>query len=169
MILILFWAAIAALIYVFAVFTALIIMRGRFFPKPFIQGDITPFVSIIIAAYNEEGNIAAKIENTLALDYPPDKLEILIGSDGSADRTAEIVQQFTDPRIHFFDLPRSGKNGVLNTIVPKATGEILVFSDANSIYAPYAIRALVHGFADPQIGGVAGNVRYPQQSLLPGP
>ena len=125
--LILFWAAIGALIYVFAAFTALIIVRGRFFPKPFIQGDITPFASIIIAAYNEEENIAAKIENTLALDYPSDKLEILIGSDGSTDRTAEIVQQFTDPRIHFYDLPRSGKNGVLNTIVPKATGEILVF------------------------------------------
>jgi cellulose synthase/poly-beta-1,6-N-acetylglucosamine synthase-like glycosyltransferase len=158
--LILFWTAIGSLIYVFAAFTAIIIVRGRFFPKPFIQEDITPSISIIIAAYNEEENIAAKIENSLTLDYPPDKLEIIIGSDGSTDRTAEIVQQFSDPRIHFFDLPRMGKNGVLNTIVPNATGEILVFSDANSIYAANAIRALARGFSDPHIGGVAGNQTY---------
>ena len=157
---ILFWTAIAFFIYVFGIFTVLIILRGTLFPKPSHQENITPAVSMIVAAYNEEASIAAKIENSLALDYPPDKFEVLIGSDGSADRTAEIVQQFTDSRIRFFDLPRSGKNGVLNTIVPKATGEILVFSDANSMYAPDAIRALARRFADPEIGGVAGNQTY---------
>lgn len=158
--LILFWTAIALLIYTFVIFTALIILRGALFPKPSLQEDITLSVSMIVAAYNEEDNIVAKIENTLALDYPQDKFEILIGSDGSVDRTSELVQQFTDQRIRFFDLPRSGKNGVINTIVPKAKGEVLVFSDANSMYANDAIRALVHHFADPNIGGVAGNQTY---------
>ena len=86
--LVLFWIAIAFLVYIFIIFTALIILRGILFPKPSYQEDITPSVSIIIAAYNEEENIATKIENSLSLDYPPSKLEILIGSDGSTDRTA---------------------------------------------------------------------------------
>jgi cellulose synthase/poly-beta-1,6-N-acetylglucosamine synthase-like glycosyltransferase len=158
--LIFFWTAAAFLIYVLIIFTAVIILRGLLFAKPSLQEDITPSVSMIIAAYNEEESIAAKIENSLALDYPPNKLEILIGSDGSSDRTAEIVQQYTDPRIRFFNLARSGKNGVLNAIVPKAKGDVLVFSDANSMYAPDAICALTRRFADPKVGGVAGNQTY---------
>jgi cellulose synthase/poly-beta-1,6-N-acetylglucosamine synthase-like glycosyltransferase len=158
--LILFWAALAFLIYVFGIFTVLIILRGALFPKLSHQEDITPSVSMIVAAYNEEESIAAKIINTLELDYPTNKFELIIGSDGSTDSTSKIVRQFTDSRIRFFDLPRSGKNVVLNTIAPKAKGEILVFSDANSMYDPNAIRALTRRFADLEIGGVAGNQTY---------
>jgi len=158
--LILFWAALTFLVYTFVIFTAIIILRGVFFSKPYHQGEITPSVSMIVAAYNEEESIAAKIENFLSLDYPPDRIELLVGSDGSTDRTAEIIREVTNARIRFFNLPRSGKNGVVNRIVPKARGEILVFSDANSMYAANAIRALVNRFADPSIGGVAGNQTY---------
>jgi cellulose synthase/poly-beta-1,6-N-acetylglucosamine synthase-like glycosyltransferase len=118
-----------------------------------------PSVSVLISVYNEEKHITARIENLLALDYPPDKLEILIGSDGSTDRTNELVRQSPDARVrlHAFE-PRSGKPGVLNRLVPQARGELLVFSDANAMFAPDALRKLARHFAGPRIGGVCGRL-----------
>lgn len=118
-----------------------------------------PKVSLLFSAWNEAKVIGKKIENCLALDYPPDKLEILVGSDGSDDGTDEIVAEFADPRISLSSAPRMGKIGVLNRLVPRATGEILVFSDANTLFDPAAIRMLVRHFRDPTVGLVCGRLR----------
>jgi len=158
--LILFWSAVLLIVYIFLLFPALTILRGLLFYKPFQQADITPNVSIVIAAYNEEKNIRARIENILSLDYPKEKIEVLIASDGSTDETDEMVSQYGEKNIRLLSLSRQGKYAALNAAIPATTGEILVFSDANSIYAPNAIRALVCNFADLNIGGVAGNQTY---------
>jgi cellulose synthase/poly-beta-1,6-N-acetylglucosamine synthase-like glycosyltransferase len=120
-------------------------------------------VSLIIAAHNEEEAIAAKLDNVLSLDYPAALLEVLIASDGSTDRTNEIVQRYESRGVRLLALPRRGKAAALNDAVTEASGDILVFSDANSMYAPDAITALVKRFADPQVGGVAGNQVYSRE------
>jgi cellulose synthase/poly-beta-1,6-N-acetylglucosamine synthase-like glycosyltransferase len=118
-----------------------------------------PKVSLLIAAYNEERWIGAKIANSLALSYPPDRLEIWIGSDGSTDRTDAIASAVTDPRLRLHRVePRGGKAGVLNALATRATGEILVFSDANTLLAPDAIAALVRRFEDPEVGLACGEM-----------
>lgn len=157
-----FWAAVGVIIYIYAVFPLLILLRGALFPRPYRQEDITPRVSLVIAAYNEARDIGDKLENILELDYPRDLLDVVIASDGSTDATNEIVAQYAEQYSHIrlLALPRQGKAGALNDGVAASTGEILVFSDGNSKYLPDAIRQLVRPFADPSIGGVAGNQRY---------
>jgi cellulose synthase/poly-beta-1,6-N-acetylglucosamine synthase-like glycosyltransferase len=160
----LFWSAAALILYTYLLYPALVFVRALFLRRPYERREITPRVSLIVAAYNESKNIAAKIENILALNYPAEELEILIASDGSTDGTNEIVAQYAaryaDRGIQLLALPRQGKAGALNSAVAVATGEILVFSDANSIYAPDSIQALVRHFASPEVGGVAGNQVY---------
>jgi cellulose synthase/poly-beta-1,6-N-acetylglucosamine synthase-like glycosyltransferase len=160
MTLLIFWVAVALLAYSYVIFPAIVLLRGRLFHQPYQTADITPKVSIIIAAYNEQNDIGAKLENMLALDYPRDKVEIIVASDGSEDRTNEIVAGFADRGVTLLALPRQGKAGALNSAVAAATGEILVFSDANSIFSEGALRALIAPFADQSVGGVAGNQRY---------
>ncbi len=155
-----FWLLVGLVAYTYAGFPLLVFVRGTFFRRPYRRADHTPSVSLIVAAYNEEATIGRKLENILALDYPRDKLQVIVVSDGSTDRTNEIVRQYADRGILFLPLRRVGKAAALNAAVAEATGEILVFSDANSIYAPDAIRALVRPFADPHVGGVAGNQVY---------
>jgi cellulose synthase/poly-beta-1,6-N-acetylglucosamine synthase-like glycosyltransferase len=118
-----------------------------------------PKVTLLVSAWNEAPVIGKKIENSLSLDYPPDKLEILVGSDGSDDGTDEIVASFEEPRVQLSTAPRMGKVGVLNRLVPQARGEILVFSDANTLFDPAAIRMLVRHFQDPSVGLVCGRLR----------
>ena len=156
----LFWLSAGVLIYVFVGFPLILILRGLLLPRPYKQDDITPSVSLIIAAYNEAGVIEEKLKNTLSLDYPPDRLEIIVASDGSTDGTDEIVKRYAERGVRLLALPRGGKIPALNTASSQAKGEILVFSDANSMYAPDALRALVRPFADPKVGGVAGNQCY---------
>jgi cellulose synthase/poly-beta-1,6-N-acetylglucosamine synthase-like glycosyltransferase len=158
--LVLFWTATAAIVYTYALFPLLLVVRGWRRPRPYLEADVTPTVSLILAAHNEADNIAAKLENVLALDYPPERLQLLVASDGSDDGTNEIVAAYAARGATLLPLPRLGKAAALNAAVAAANGDILVFSDANSIYAPGAIRALVRPFADPQVGGVAGNQQY---------
>lgn len=126
--------------------------------------DYLPNVSIMIAAFNEEKDIANTIKNKLALDYPTDKLEILVVSDESEDRTDEIVEELAKdspvPIRLIRQTPRAGKTSGLNLLAPQATGEVLVFSDANSLYAPSTLRKLVANFADPTVGYVTGKMVY---------
>ena len=117
-------------------------------------------MSVIIAARNEAADIGRRLENLVALDYPRDRLEVVIASDGSEDGTAAIVAGWSDRGVRLLDLPRVGKADALNAAVAASSGEILVFSDANSMFAPDAVRALVRRFADPEVGGVAGDQRY---------
>lgn len=157
---VLFWGSAALLAYTYVLFPAILFVRGLLWRKPYRAEDITPSVSLIIAAYNEAASIGAKLDNVLALDYPHDCLEVIVASDGSTDETESIVAQYADRGVKLLALPRQGKAGALNAAVAAARGEVLVFSDANSAYAPDAIRRLVRPFADPEVGGVAGNQVY---------
>jgi cellulose synthase/poly-beta-1,6-N-acetylglucosamine synthase-like glycosyltransferase len=117
-----------------------------------------PRVSLIVAAYDEEEVIAAKVANALALDYPRERLELIIASDGSGDDTAERARAAGADIV--LELPRGGKIAAQNAAAERATGEVLAFSDANSVWAADALRRLVAPFADPAVGYVCGQVRF---------
>lgn len=131
-----------------------IIPRKDYFPSV----NYSPKVSLIISAYNEEKTIEAKIQNSYKLDYPKDKIEIIIADDGSNDNTKKIVKSHSS--IQYLDLERSGKTSAQNKSVQYATGEIIVFSDANSKYSSNAIKELIKWFNDPKIGCVCGELTY---------
>jgi len=116
---------------------------------------------VLIAAYNEEVGIRKKIEQTLALEYPADKLEIIVLSDCSTDGTDEIVKSFTDPRVRLFRASqRKGKTNVQNLGVEAAQGEVLIFSDATTVYHPLALQYLASNYVDPKVGAVSGRYQY---------
>jgi len=158
---ILFWVAIVAIAYTYVGYPLLLILISKFRAKPIAQRESTPSLTVIIAAYNEERDLAAKLENTLALDYPKDKLEILVTSDCSTDRTDEIVGSFAPRGVRFHrQAERLGKTAAQNAAVEKANGEILLFSDATTHYRPDVLRKLARSFVDPSVGCVTGNVIY---------
>ncbi|MFK7778904.1 MAG: glycosyltransferase family 2 protein [Gimesia sp.] len=118
-----------------------------------------PFVSIVIAAYREESVILERLNNLAKLDYPSDKLEILIGCDGNLDLTGELVKSYDHERIRLIQFEqRRGKSSVLNDCVPIANGEIIVFSDANTQMDPLCIKQLVKHFQNESIGCVCGQL-----------
>lgn len=164
MIFALFWSAVGLAAYAYLLFPLLVLARGLLWPRPFRPAGVTPRVSIVIAAHDEAATIGAKVENLLGLDYPRDRLEIVIASDGSEDATDEIVRRYERaggcPQVRLLSLPRQGKAAALAAAVAASTGEVIVFSDANSMYATDAARALVRPLADPAVGGVAGDQRY---------
>jgi cellulose synthase/poly-beta-1,6-N-acetylglucosamine synthase-like glycosyltransferase len=132
-----------------------------FINRPVRKSDFTPQVTILIAAHNEQECIRKTIENKLSLDYPTDKIEIIVVSDGSTDKSDEIVKSFASKSVKLLrQEPRAGKTSAINRAVREATGEILVFSDANSIYAPDALIKLLQNFADPDVGYVTGKMIY---------
>jgi cellulose synthase/poly-beta-1,6-N-acetylglucosamine synthase-like glycosyltransferase len=178
--LILFWLALALVVFTYVGFPLLAAVRGRLLRRPYRSGEITPSVSVVIAARNEAGSIGAKIENLWELDYPADRLEVVVASDGSTDATEQIVRSYesghgagaglscsqgrgTVPRVRLLSLARQGKAAALNAAVPASRGDVLVFTDANSMFLPAAVRELVRPLADPEIGGVAGDQRYVKQ------
>jgi cellulose synthase/poly-beta-1,6-N-acetylglucosamine synthase-like glycosyltransferase len=125
------------------------------------RADITPPVTYLITAYNEERNIAAKLEQTLSLDYPRDRLEIIVASDGSTDRTDDIVRGFADSGVRLVRVEgRVGKTEVQNQAVRQANGEIIIFSDATTRYEKSAVRKIVRNYADPTVGAVSGRYEY---------
>ncbi|MGO9609828.1 MAG: glycosyltransferase, partial [Verrucomicrobiia bacterium] len=158
---IVFFVSAAAIVWSYGIYPlllALVPTRRREQPQ---DPPDWPSVSVLISVYNEEKHIVTRIENLLALDYPRAKLEILIGSDGSTDRTNVLVRTFPDARVklHAFD-QRGGKPSVLNRLVPQAHGELLVFSDANAMFGSDTLRKLALHFANPQIGGVCGRLVF---------
>ena len=155
-----FWASGATIAATYVAFPVGLLVRGALLRRPVRSAAIEPSVSIIIAARNESADIGRRLENLAQLDYPRDCLEVVIASDGSEDRTAAIVNEWADRGVRLLDLPRVGKADALNAAVAASTGDILVFSDANSMFAPDAVRALVRRFADPEVGGVAGDQQY---------
>src|SRR3984893_11122493 len=122
------------------------------------KGPIQPFISLLIPAYNEDDVIARKIENSLALDYPAELLEIVVASDGSKDRTVETAQSLADgQRVRVLAFPENrGKVATLNASIPQLRGEIVVFSDAPAMLFPNSVRRLIENFADPAVGAVSG-------------
>ena len=156
----LFIVSLALIAYAYFVYPLLLAVLARAMPRiPRRATTNLPPVSLIVAAYNEAAVIDTKIRNALAIDYPPSKLEIIIASDGSDDGTNEIVQGFADQGVVLNALPRGGKTRALNQTVPLASHDILVFSDANAMYQPNAVRELVAYFDDPDVGAVSGDVR----------
>ncbi|HEU4597998.1 MAG TPA: glycosyltransferase family 2 protein [Pyrinomonadaceae bacterium] len=156
-----FWTGAAALFYTYVGYPALVWALSRVRPRPVRRAACEPEVTVIITAYNEERDLAAKLENTLALDYPADKLEIIVASDCSSDRTDEIVRSFAarGVRLHR-QAERLGKTAAQNAAVELARGEIILFSDATTLYRADVLRALVPNFADSSVGCVAGKLIY---------
>jgi cellulose synthase/poly-beta-1,6-N-acetylglucosamine synthase-like glycosyltransferase len=157
---VLFWLALVSLVYGYFGFPLLVALVGTVRGRPVRRAPITPSMSLIIPAYNEEEAIASRIENALALDYPQESLEIIVASDGSSDATEAIVSRYASRGIRLLALPRLGKNRAIVEAVRHSTGEILVFSDANIFCEPRALRELAANFADPSVGGVSGNASY---------
>ena len=151
--------------YVYVGYPMLIAFIGSLRPRPVDKDpEAEPSVSILIPAYNEETGIEDTLQNKLSLDYPREKMEILVISDGSVDRTDEIVNGYTSEGVRLLRQDtRAGKTMALNWAVSQARGEIIVFSDANSIYASDALRMLVYNFADPNVGYVTGKMIYTNQ------
>ena len=156
-----FFCFIFILLYIYWGYPVIIFLFSRLANKEVRKGVYEPKVTILITAYNEENHIEATIKNKLILSYPRNKMEIIVISDGSEDRTDEIVSAFACQGVKLFrQEPRRGKTSALNMAVPQATGDILVFSDANSIYDKDALRYLMENFADSAVGYVTGNMVY---------
>lgn len=152
-----FWLSIGLTVYTYVGYPFIIWTVARLRPKPVMKGSCFPTVSLIIAAYNEERVIKDKLENTLALLYPKDKLEIVLVADGSVDNTVTIAETFRPKGIRvLYEPQRRGKTAALNRAVEVSNGEILLFSDANTVYSEGVIDALVKNFHDPTVGGVSG-------------
>jgi cellulose synthase/poly-beta-1,6-N-acetylglucosamine synthase-like glycosyltransferase len=154
---ILFWSAIVVIGYVYLGYPTLLAAWARVAPKPIRRSPITPGVSVIIAARNESANLDARIENLLAADYPRPRLQIVVVSDGSTDRTAEILASRAND-VDAVLLAPGGKAVALNAGVSIARHDVLVFADARQTFAPDALRALVAPFADDRVGGVSGEL-----------
>lgn len=157
-----FWLAAGLAVYVYAGYPVLLwllrLLGGR---RPVKTGDLAPPLTLVISAYNEAEVIRDKLVNSIELDYPADKLEVLVVSDCSSDGTDEIVTAFGDPRVKLLRMAqRGGKTVGLNAAVAAASGEIIVFSDANAMYLKDALRKMVRNFADPQVGAVVGESTY---------
>ncbi|KPQ01349.1 glycosyltransferase family 2 protein [Marinobacter sp. HL-58] len=161
----LFWLSLALLVYIYFGYPLLARMVATLWPNPVRKNpEHQPKVSILIAAYNEAKDIEATLQNKLALDYPSDKLEILVISDESDDGTDAIVERVAAsapfPIRLFRQVPRQGKTAGLNTLIPEANGEIILFSDANSQWDTYAVSRLCSNLADPKVGYVTGKMVY---------
>jgi len=157
----LYWFSIGLTGFIYFGFPVIMYLLAQLFGKEPQQGGIAPFVSMIIAVHNEERVIRDKMLNSLALDYAQDKLEIIFTLDGCTDKTYQLLSGFKDPRITIVNNhERVGKVATLNKTVPLAKGEIIVFSDANSIYDPGALRKLTRNFTSDKVGCVAGRLSY---------
>lgn len=152
-----FWVLAILVLYTYVGFPLTLLFLGAVRRKGVQKRPITPKISLIVAAYNEQQSIAQKLNNALDLDYPSDALEIIVASDGSNDRTESIVKGFSQSGVKLLGLERRGKIFALNEAVSQSNGEVLVFSDANSLFDRGALRKLARNFADPDVGGVCGN------------
>lgn len=166
-----FAASLALCFYVYFGYPILIWLLARLRPRPVRRGRIRPRLSVIVPAYNEEASIYRKVRDLLAHGYPPDRLEIVVASDGSTDRTVAKARlavghwewdagRSAGDRVRILDLPRRGKAATLDAAVERCGGDILVFTDANTWFEEGALIELAESFADPEVGGVCGNQRY---------
>lgn len=160
----LFWISGALVGYSYLGYPAWLWLRARWSPRPVRRGSITPSVSVVMVVRNEEATLARKLDNLIALEYPADRLEIVVVSDGSSDATASILSEYARQRIAGREvLPvlkaaSQGKAAGLNDAIKKATGEILLFTDARQPIEPGALRLLVENFSDPAVGAASGEL-----------
>lgn len=161
-----FWLSIFMILYPIILYPLLVGLLGLIWPRPVKHSSWLPSVTVLIPAHNEAKDIAETIRNKLEQDYPRDRLEIIVISDGSTDRTEDIVREFSSHNVRLLRREkREGKAAALNEGVRYAKGEILVFSDANSLFSPDAVRRLIENFADSEIGYVTGQLVYKIQSI----
>jgi cellulose synthase/poly-beta-1,6-N-acetylglucosamine synthase-like glycosyltransferase len=158
---IVFWVALGLIVWAHLGYPLAAGLLARLRPRPVAKAAIEPTVALVVAAHDEEEVIVDRIENLLALDYPPEKLQIVVASDGSGDRTDEIVSQIAsrEPRVSLLACPRGGKTLAQNRAVRETSSEILAFTDANTEWAPDALRRLVSDFADPDVAYVSGKLQ----------
>ena len=158
---IIFWLSAGALLYTYVGYPLLIAFVSTLRPRRVKRGNYAPSVTMIITAYNEEGALAAKLENTLVLEYRRELLEVIVASDCSTDRTDEIARAFASKGVLLHrQTQRLGKTAAQNAAVTKAHGDIILFSDATSLYAPDALRKILPNFADESVGCVGGRLIY---------
>lgn len=154
-----YWSSLGVVAYTYAGYPALVMTLSKIRPKPVKASFFEPSVSVVLAAHNEQASIQAKLENLLSLDYPKEKLEIIVVSDGSTDETDSIVRSYSDRGVVLEQVAQaSGKPTALNRGVAKANGEVILFCDARQRIDPGALKALVAAFADPEIGVVSGEL-----------
>jgi cellulose synthase/poly-beta-1,6-N-acetylglucosamine synthase-like glycosyltransferase len=154
-----FWGSVLLLGYANVGYPLLLLLWGRLGPRPFVPGPRQPPLTVVIAAHNEGASIGVRLENLLSLDYPEDRLEILLGLDGCTDDTADRARAFEGRGVRVVDFPvRRGKPSVINALAQLARGEIIVFADARQRFGTDALTALVSPFADPGIGAVTGEL-----------
>ena len=153
-----FWCCAFLLLFFYTGYPAFLLLISFFRKRKIFVGENEPTVTIVVPCYNEESIIRDKIENLLSLDYPKDKLEIFIVSDGSTDKTEKICSEYISRGITFFALPRQGKNNAMNFGANKSNSEIIVFSDAPSILKKSALREQMKYFSDKRIGLVSGRL-----------
>ena len=157
----LFWASIIIILYTYIGYPLLVYFISLFYRQPVKRTYPYPTVSIVMAVHNEEKNIERKMQSLLALDYPDSRVEILIGSDGSTDRTDEILSKYLNDRIKLYRQPiRKGKPSILNLLAKEAKGEILVFTDARQRLDKSSIDELVKNFADTKVGSVSAELYF---------
>ncbi|HEU4415795.1 MAG TPA: glycosyltransferase family 2 protein [Candidatus Angelobacter sp.] len=156
-----FWLAAFALVYVYAGYPLLLALVGMFVRRRRPEPGYCPRISVLVAAYNEEEAIGRKIQQTLALEYPADKIEVLILSDCSTDRTDEIVQAIPDSRVRLVRMAeRRGKTHAQNQGIRQAGGDVVVFSDATAIYHSKALLYMACNYQDASVGAVSGRYQY---------
>jgi cellulose synthase/poly-beta-1,6-N-acetylglucosamine synthase-like glycosyltransferase len=155
-----FWVALVGIAYPYLGYAPLIWLIARFRQDPYLMSDRLPTVTVLVAAYNEEDVIARKILNSLALDYPREKLEILVVTDGCTDETDAVIRRYEGDGVRLLSRSqRQGKVNALNAAIPLAKGEIVVCSDANAFFDPQNLKLLVRHFGDPRVALVAGEKR----------
>jgi cellulose synthase/poly-beta-1,6-N-acetylglucosamine synthase-like glycosyltransferase len=157
-----FWSSLGALAWTQAGYPLTAAALARLRGRPVRKDDIEPSISLIVAAHNEEDVIERRLQNLLALDYPADKLEIVVASDASTDRTDALVEDVAarEPQVRLLPCPRGGKVAAQNRAVRSTSGDILAFSDANAQWRPDALRELVRNFADADVAYVCGGHFY---------
>lgn len=160
-----FWASLATIIGVYFGYPLALSIGALGRTKSVRRSNCQPTVSVIVAAHNEEACIESKIKNVLASDYPAGKIELLIGSDGSSDRTEEIVRRFESAGVGLISFPQQhGKSAMQNGLVAHASGEILVFTDADCFASPEALGLAVENFADRSVGLVTARPQYSNEN-----
>ena len=161
---VLLWGSIAVLAYIYAGYPLVVLTLGRLFPRRVLQGPALPTVTAIVAAYNEGQHIESKLHNILTLDYPPDRLDVIVASDASSDETDRIVGEFSATNVHLLRVDgRQGKTACQNAAAAAAKGEVLLFTDATTALDDRSLRAIVRNFQDSQVGCVAGRLVYVTQ------
>jgi cellulose synthase/poly-beta-1,6-N-acetylglucosamine synthase-like glycosyltransferase len=154
-----FWASLAALAWTHIGYPLAVAALARLRPRPARRGAILPAVTLVVPAHNEEDVIERKLENVLALDYPHDRLDVVVASDDSSDATHDIVTRFEPRGVRLIHCERGGKVAAQDRAVRETAGEIVAFGDANVEWDTDALRELVAPFADPAVGMTCGQVR----------